>query len=148
VRAVIQRVKSAHVDVDSKTVGKIGYGILVYCGFESGDSQAEAEYMAKKILNLRIFPDDNGRMNLSLLDCPKGEILSISQFTLASHIKKGRRPDFNNALDPESALPLYNFFNTKLEEKIKVKKGVFGAMMEVYSVNDGPVTFIIEKKFK
>ncbi len=147
-RAVIQRVKSAHVDVDSKTVGKIGHGILVYCGFESGDSQAEAEYIARKILNIRIFPDDNGKMNLSLLDYDRGEILSISQFTLASHIKKGRRPDFNNALDPVSALPLYDFFNNILEEKIKVEKGVFGTMMEVYSVNDGPVTFIIEKKFK
>jgi D-tyrosyl-tRNA(Tyr) deacylase len=145
-RVVIQRVSEAGVEVDGKQVGKIGRGILVYAGVERGDGEREMRFMAEKILNLRIFPDHENKMNLSVKDVG-GEILSISQFTLASHIKKGRRPDFNNAEDPTAAEKLYNRFNAFLSEEIHVETGVFGAMMTISSLNDGPVTFIIEKKY-
>ena len=144
-RTVIQRVSRASVEVDGRIVGKIGRGILAYVGIEKGDTEKEIAFMAEKILNLRIFPDDERRMNLSVKDIG-GEILSISQFTLASHIKKGRRPDFNNAEDPGKAEELYERFNELLAGEIKVEKGVFAAMMKVESVNDGPVTFIIERR--
>jgi len=145
-RVVIQRVTRASVTVDNEIVGKIGPGILAYVGIEKGDTQKELEFMAEKILNLRIFPDQQHKMNLSLLDMG-GEILSISQFTLASHIKKGRRPDFNNAEAPARAQELYEQFNRLLGREIKVATGVFAAMMKIDSINDGPVTFIIEKKY-
>jgi D-tyrosyl-tRNA(Tyr) deacylase len=144
-RTVIQRVTSAAVAVDGEVKGQIRRGILVYAGIEKGDTEKEIAFMAEKILNLRIFPDEERRMNLSVIDI-KGEILSISQFTLASYIKKGRRPDFNNAEEPGRAEELYERFNELLAQKVKVEKGVFGAMMKIESVNDGPVTFIIEKK--
>jgi len=147
-RVVIQRVSSANVRVNSKTVGEIGTGLLIYAGIEKGDSEKEIEFIADKILNLRIFPDEEGKMDKSVLEVPGGAILSISQFTLASFIRKGRRPDFSNALEPEKAEKLYDLFCRKLAEKIEVEKGVFGAMMDIASVNDGPVTFIIEKKFE
>jgi len=143
-RTVIQRVSRASVEVDGTVVGKIGRGILAYVGIEKGDTEKEIVFMAEKILNLRIFPDAQGRMNLSVKDIG-GEILSISQFTLASHIKKGRRPDFNNAENPEKAEELYEKFNGILAGEIKVEKGIFAAMMNIESINDGPVTFIIER---
>ncbi len=143
-RAVIQRVKQAYVKVEDKTVGKIDKGILVYLGIEKGDREKEIVFLAKKILDLRIFPDENNKMNLNVLQT-NGSVLSISQFTLSSRIKKGRRPDFNNAEKPEIAEVLYNRFNEILSKSINVETGVFGAMMEVFSINDGPVTFIIEK---
>lgn len=146
-RVVIQRVTRASVEVDNEIVGKIGPGILAYVGIEKGDSSKELEFMAEKILNLRIFPDEEQKMNLSVLDMG-GEILSISQFTLASFIKKGRRPDFNNAEEPSRAQELYQQFNELLARKITVATGVFAAMMKIDSVNDGPVTFIIEKKYQ
>ena len=146
-RVVVQRVRSADVRVGSEIVGKIGSGLLVYSGIEKGDSEKEIEFIAEKILNLRIFPDKNGKMDSSVLDISGGSILSISQFTLASYIKKGRRPDFSNAMDPEKAEELYNKFNKILIGKIRVETGVFGEMMDITSVNDGPVTFILEKKF-
>lgn len=145
-RTVIQRVGRASVEVDGKVVGKIDRGILAFVGIEKGDTDKEIAFMAEKILNLRIFPDDEYRMNLSVKDIG-GEILSISQFTLASHIKKGRRPDFNEAEEPGRAEELYEAFNELLSREIKVEKGVFGAMMQIESINDGPVTFIIEKKY-
>lgn len=145
-RVVIQRVGSASVEVDNQVVGQIGRGILVYVGVERGDSEREIRFMADKIINLRIFPDHENKMNLNIMDIG-GEILSISQFTLASHIKKGRRPDFNNAEDPAAAEKLYHQFNACMNEEIHVETGVFGAMMKISSVNDGPVTFIIEKKY-
>ncbi|NIM18032.1 MAG: D-tyrosyl-tRNA(Tyr) deacylase [Candidatus Aminicenantes bacterium] len=145
-RTVIQRVSRASVEVDGKVVGKINRGILAFVGIEKGDTDKEIAFMAEKILNLRIFPDDEYRMNLSVKDIG-GEILSISQFTLASHIKKGRRPDFTNAEEPGRAEELYETFNELLSHEIKVEKGVFGAMMQIESINDGPVTFIIEKKY-
>jgi D-tyrosyl-tRNA(Tyr) deacylase len=145
-RTVIQRVSQATVAVDGEVVGRIGRGILVYAGIERGDTEKEIAFMAEKILNLRIFPDEEHRMNLSVIDIG-GEILSISQFTLASYIKKGRRPDFTNAEEPGKAEELYERFNELLSQELKVEKGVFGAMMNIESINDGPVTFIIEKKY-
>lgn len=147
-RIVVQRVSQAYVEVNGRIVGKIGKGLLIYIGIERDDSEKEVDFMAEKILNLRIFPDDNNKMNLSIMDIKNGELLSISQFTLASYIRKGRRPDFNNAMNPAEAELLYNRFNEILSEKIKVKKGIFGAMMNINSINNGPVTFIIEKKFE
>lgn len=145
-RVVIQRVDRASVTVEGEIVGKIGRGILVYVGIEKGDTEKEILFMVEKILNLRIFPDRDGKMNLSVKDI-NGEILSISQFTLASHIKKGRRPDFNNAENPVKAEALYEKFNNLMAEEIKVETGVFAAMMKIESNNDGPVTFIIEKRY-
>ncbi|MCP5053585.1 MAG: D-tyrosyl-tRNA(Tyr) deacylase, partial [bacterium] len=139
------RVTKAGVEVEGKIVGKIQEGILAYVGIERGDTEKEIAFTAEKILNLRIFPDDQYRMNLSVKDI-NGEILSISQFTLASYIKKGRRPDFTNAEDPKQAETLYEKFNQLLSREIKVQTGVFGAMMQIESINDGPVTFIIERK--
>lgn len=144
-RNVIQRVNRASVEVDGQIVGKIDRGILIYVGIERGDTENEVAYVAEKILNLRIFPDENQKMNLSIKDIG-GAILSISQFTLASYIKKGRRPDFTNAEDPVKAEALYEKFNQLLSQELKVEKGIFGAMMLIDSVNDGPVTFIIERK--
>jgi D-aminoacyl-tRNA deacylase len=145
-RTVIQRVSRASVAVDGEEVGRIGRGILIYVGIEKGDTERELAYMADKIVNLRIFPDEHGRMNLSIEDIG-GEVLSISQFTLASRIKKGRRPDFGNAEEPELAEEMYGKFNEIMSREVEVEKGVFGAMMQIESVNEGPVTFIIEKKF-
>ncbi len=146
-RIVVQRVRSADVRVGSKIVGKIGPGLLIYTGIEKGDSEKEIEFIADKVLNLRIFPDKNGKMDRSVIELSKGAILSISQFTLASYIRKGRRPDFSNAMEPEIAEELYHKFNKILDRNIKVETGIFGEMMDVTSVNDGPVTFILEKKF-
>ncbi len=145
-RVVVQRVDRASVEVEGAIVGKINKGLLAYVGIEKGDTEKELAFMAEKILNLRIFPDDEYKMNLSIKDVG-GAILSISQFTLASYITKGRRPDFTNAEDPGKAEAMYEKFNELLEAEIQVEKGVFGAMMAVESVNNGPVTFIIEKKY-
>lgn len=144
-RVVIQRVSRASVEVDGEITGKIDRGILAYVGIEKGDTEKEIAFVADKIVNLRIFPDDHGRMNLSIVDIG-GSLLSISQFTLASYIKKGRRPDFTNAEDPERAESLWEDFNERVSREVPVEKGVFGAMMQIDSVNDGPVTFIIERK--
>ncbi len=143
-RVVIQRVVKASVEVEGKVVGRIGRGILIYAGIEKGDTEKEAEFMAGKILNLRIFPDEEYKMNLSIKDVG-GEVLSISQFTLASHIRKGRRPDFTNAEEPVKAEMMYEKFNEILSREVKVEKGVFGAKMMIESINDGPVTFIIDR---
>lgn len=145
-RVVIQRVDRASVEVDGVVVGKIDKGILAYVGIEKNDTEKEIAFMAEKIVNIRIFPDDEYKMNLSVKDIG-GAVLSISQFTLASYIKKGRRPDFTNAEDPTKAETLYETFNTLLAREIPVQKGVFGAMMNIDSLNNGPVTFIIEKQY-
>ena len=144
-RVVVQRVIRAGVAVNENIIGEIGKGLLVYVGIEKGDSEREITYMADKILNLRIFSDDQNKMNLNIQETG-GEVLSISQFTLTSHIKKGRRPDFTNAEEPAKAEKLYEQFNRILSQTIAVKKGKFGATMLVHSINDGPVTFILEKK--
>ena len=145
-RLVVQRVSQASVEVDNRVVGRIQMGLLIYVGIEKGDGEREVNFMAEKVLNLRIFPDAQGKMNLSVQDI-SGSILSISQFTLASHIKKGRRPDFNNAEEPARAEKLYDLFNQALSGAVKVEQGIFAATMHIHSVNDGPVTFIIEKRY-
>ncbi|MCP4220935.1 MAG: D-tyrosyl-tRNA(Tyr) deacylase [bacterium] len=144
-RVVIQRVKRASVEVEENIVGKIETGILAYVGIEKGDTEKEISFVAEKIINIRIFPDREGKMNLSLKDIG-GHILSVSQFTLASYIKKGRRPDFTNAEEPAKAEALYTQFNQIVSQDIHVETGIFGAMMNIESVNAGPVTFIIERK--
>jgi len=146
VKIVLQRVKQAAVEVNKQTVGQIDKGVCLLVGIEKGDTEEEALYLAHKITELRIFPDEEGKMNLSLLDI-RGEVLAVSQFTLAASLKKGRRPSFDNAEYPERAENLFRFFVDVIKEKgIKVETGVFGALMDVHLVNDGPVTFILEKK--
>lgn len=145
-RIVLQRVKKASVVVDGKIVSEIGKGLLVLLGAEKGDTEALADYLAKKIVNLRIFPDKNDKMNLSIKDVV-GEVLVVSQFTLASYIKKGNRPGFSDALEEKIAEKLYEKFVDNIKsEGLRVRKGVFKARMEVSLVNDGPVTFILERK--
>ena len=143
-RVVAQRVARAAVEVGGRTVGEIGRGLLLLVGIEKGDGEKEIAFMADKVLNLRIFPDDQEKMNLSVQDI-RGGILSVSQFTLAARNKKGRRPDFTNAEEPGRAKILYERFNSLLAAAVPVATGVFGAMMDVHSVNDGPVTIILEK---
>ncbi len=146
--AVIQRVKEASVSVNNKKINSIKKGILILVGIEKDDNEKDLKFVANKIVNLRIFPDEKGKMNLSVFDI-KGEILSVSQFTLTSKIKKGRRPDFGRAMPPEKAKTFYEKFLKELSSyDIPVKDGVFGAMMEVSLRNDGPVTFIINSKIK
>jgi len=145
-RIVLQRVKQAAVAVEKQTVGQINKGVCLLVGVEKGDTEEEARYLAHKIVELRIFPDEEGKMNLSLLDI-RGEALAVSQFTLAASLKKGRRPSFDSAEDPERAESLFRYFIGLLKEKgIKVETGIFGALMDVHLVNDGPVTFILERK--
>jgi len=143
-KAVIQRVGAASVEVDARTAGKIGKGILVLLGVEKGDKERDAARLAEKIANLRIFEDENGKMNLSVREIG-GELLAVSQFTLAGNCAKGRRPSFDSAAPPEEANRLYEFFVENLRELgLPVETGVFQAMMQVSLVNDGPVTFILE----
>jgi D-aminoacyl-tRNA deacylase len=143
-RAVIQRVSSATVEVDGKIVGQIGRGLLVYLGVGKADSQVDAEFMAEKIVNLRIFADDAGKMNLSLQDV-KGQVLLVSNFTLQGDCRKGRRPGFDGAAEPAIAEQLYDKTANLIADKgLEVAKGVFGTNMQVKSINDGPVTFIMD----
>jgi len=146
-RAVIQRVKSAEVVVEREVVGRIGYGLLVYLCVCEDDTETDLKYMAKKIANMRIFPDNNGKFNLSIFDV-KGSCLVISQFTLAADTKKGNRPSYFYAAEPEKAELYYEKFIEILENtyKIHTEKGIFGAHMEVYSINDGPVTIYLDSK--
>ena len=141
-KAVIQRVKSSWVRVENEEIARIGYGLNVLIGFEKGDSEQIAKKMAKKITNLRIFSDENGKMALSLIDIKK-EALVVSQFTLAAKTK-GNRPDFSNALAPKEAKELHEFFLNELSSFVSIQSGQFGAMMEVGIINDGPVTIILE----
>ena len=144
-KLVVQRVSNAKVDVEGKTVGKINKGFMVLCGITHTDTEMEADYLAKKLCNLRVFEDENGKMNLSIKDVG-GELLIISQFTLYANTKDGNRPDFIAAAKPEKANPLYEYFLKKCTEYgIKVEKGIFGAHMEVSLLNNGPVTIILEK---
>ncbi len=143
-RVVAQRVARAAVEAGGRTVGEIGCGLLLLVGIEKGDGEREIAFMADKVLNLRVFADGQDRMNLSVRDV-RGGILSVSQFTLAARNKKGRRPDFTHAEEPGRAKTLYERFNCLLAAAVPVATGVFGAMMAVHSVNDGPVTIILEK---
>lgn len=145
-RVVVQRSKEAHVTVSGEIVGKIKKGFVLLVGVTHTDTEEDATYLAEKIANLRIFEDENEKMNRSLLDVD-GEILSISQFTLYGDCKKGRRPNFMDAAKPDHAETIYERFNKALREKgITVETGRFGAMMDVQLTNDGPVTLIVESK--
>ena len=143
-RVLVQRSKKSSVVVDKKTIGSIDKGLVLLVGFTEGDGIDEIKYMINKVLNLRIFDDENGVMNKSILDVG-GDILSISQFTLYGDAKKGNRPSYINALGGEKAEPLYNKFNEELSKSIKVETGKFGAEMTVNITNDGPVTIWLEK---
>lgn len=145
-RVVVQRVKKASVDVCEKKVGTINQGLLLLVGFTNGDDLAVIKYMVNKILNLRIFDDDNHVMNKSIKDIDDGAILSISQFTLYGDAKKGNRPSYIKALSGDCASKLYDIFNEELKKEIKVETGIFGADMQVMLLNDGPVTIILEKE--
>lgn len=145
-RVVVQRSKAASVTVEGNIIGQISKGLVLLVGVTHDDSSADVEFVAEKIVNLRIFEDENQKMNHSLLDV-EGEILSISQFTLYGDCRKGRRPNFMDAARPEHAVEIYEEFNSVLRAKgIKVETGVFGAMMDVSLTNDGPVTLIIDSK--
>lgn len=146
-KAILQRVSHAQVDVEEKTVGSIGKGFLILLGVENGDDRTEADVLAAKISGLRIFTDENDKMNLSLSDID-GSVLVISNFTLCADCSHGRRPSFINAARPENAEPLYEYFCQKLLDNgvARVEKGIFGADMKVSLLNDGPVTIDINSK--
>jgi D-aminoacyl-tRNA deacylase len=145
-KVVLQRSKQAKVEVDGAVVGKISKGFVLLVGVTHEDTEEDAAYLAEKIVHLRVFEDENEKMNHSLKDV-SGEILSVSQFTLYGDTRKGRRPNFMNAAKPDHALMIYNRFNDLLREQgIRVETGEFGAMMDVSLLNDGPVTLIIESK--
>lgn len=145
-KAVIQRVKEAKVVVNDEIISKIGKGYLVLLGVQKDDQEKDAEYLAQKIINLRIFEDEKGKMNLSLADV-NGELLIVSQFTLLGDCTKGRRPSFDKAAPPSIAEALYEYFIKKVKEQdIVTKEGKFRAMMQVHLINDGPVTFVIDSK--
>jgi D-aminoacyl-tRNA deacylase len=143
-RAVLQRVKEAHVTIDGETVGAISQGLLVFLGVTHLDTQKEADYLADRIAHIRIFADDEGRMNRSVLDTG-GAFLVVSQFTLYGNSKKGRRPSFIEAARPEQARQLYDYFIQRLRVSNRpVETGVFQADMQVHIVNDGPVTLLLD----
>ncbi len=145
-KIVLQRVKEASVSIADQTISRIGPGVCLLVGIEKGDTQEDVRFLANKVTELRIFPDREGKMNLSLLDI-QGEVLAVSQFTLAGSIKKGRRPSFDNAEVPEKAEILLEEFVQQIKALgLRIQTGVFGAMMDVQLVNDGPVTFIIPSK--
>ena len=144
-KLVVQRVKKAEVKVDGNIIGKIDKGFLGLIGIKVGDTKEQADYLVKKLCNLRVFSDENDKMNLSIKDV-KGKLLIVSQFTLYGDCSQGNRPSFIEAARPEEANPLYEYFCNQCElNNIEVQKGIFGADMKVELINDGPVTIIIEK---
>lgn len=144
-KLVIQRVTDAKVEVDNKIVGQIKQGFLVLFGVSKDDTKEQADFLAEKLCNLRVFKDDNDKMNLSIKDID-GELLIVSQFTLYADCKKGNRPSFVNAAAPDEANELYEYFMEQCKKNVrKVEKGIFGAHMKVSLLNDGPVTIILEK---
>ena len=143
-RLVVQRVDNASVTIENELFSSIGQGYLILFGAEKGDTKAQADWLANKVSVLRCFSDENGKMNLSIKDI-QGEMLIVSQFTLAGDVKKGTRPSFDKAMAPNEANEMYEYFISKVKEQnIPVKTGVFGAHMEVKLLNNGPVTFIID----
>lgn len=143
-RILVQRSLKSSVSVDVKTIGKIDRGLVLLVGFTYGDSEKEIDYLINKVLHLRIFDDENGVMNKSILDVG-GSILSVSQFTLYADTKKGNRPSYVKALDSINAVKLYKIFNERLSKYVKVETGEFGAEMKVNITNDGPITILLEK---
>lgn len=146
-RVIIQRSLESNVSVNKKIVGKIEKGLVVLVGFTNNDSEKDIDYIIDKIIHLRIFNDENGVMNKSLLDI-KGDVLSVSQFTLYADTKKGRRPSYKNALNPSCASKLYDLFNDKLRQYVSVETGIFGEDMKLSITNDGPVTIMLESDEK
>jgi D-aminoacyl-tRNA deacylase len=145
-RAVIQRVSKASVEVEEKIVGEIGPGVLVLLGVSQGDEPADADYLTDKIINLRVFNDEQGKMNLSLVDSG-GAMLVVSQFTLLGDTRKGRRPSYIEAAAPDKANSLYQYFVAQVRSRgIQVETGIFQAMMQVSLINDGPVTILLDSK--
>ncbi len=142
-RVILQRSKASKVTIDSKVNGKIDKGFVSLVGFTEGDTKEIVDKMVNKIINLRVFEDENEKMNLSILDI-SGSILSISQFTLYANSTKGNRPSFVDALNPNDATKLYDYFNEKLSEHVHVETGIFGSDMKVEIYNDGPVTIILD----
>lgn len=145
-RAVVQRVKYTKLEVDGELISEIPFGLTVFLGIKTGDTEKQADFLMKKISALRIFEDENGKMNLSVKDVG-GEVLLVSQFTLYGDANKGNRPSFTLAERPERAEPLYEYaVNALREQGVVVKKGVFGADMKISQLNDGPVTILLEKE--
>ncbi len=144
----VQRVLEAEVTVSGESTGKIRKGLLLLVGIDENDSENDAEWLVHKILNLRIFSDEAGKMNLSVSDIT-GEILCVSQFTLIADYKKGNRPGFTRSAKPEQAIPLYEYFLKKIGESgLTVQKGIFGANMQIALINDGPVTLVLNSQTK
>ncbi|MGZ5212114.1 MAG: D-aminoacyl-tRNA deacylase [Kaistella sp.] len=147
-KAVIQRVSEASVKVDAKTVGEIKDGLLLLIGIDELDEKSDADWLVQKILNLRIFGDNEGKLNRSVIDI-SGEILCISQFTLIADYKKGNRPSFIKAAKPDKAVPLFEYFKNEISRSgLKTESGIFGADMKVSLLNDGPVTIVMDSKTK
>jgi D-tyrosyl-tRNA(Tyr) deacylase len=145
-KIVLQRVKQASVVVEGRIAGEIGKGICLLVGIEKGDTLQDVEFLARKVVELRIFPDQEGKMNLSLAEA-QGAVLAVSQFTLAASVKKGRRPGFDNAESPGRAAELFDrFVGLVRASGVRVATGVFQALMEVQIINDGPVTFILDSR--
>lgn len=144
-KAVVQRVAHASVVVEGETVGEISRGILLFLGIDETDGEQDLDFLVRKIVNARIFPDSQGKMNRSVQDTA-GELLLISQFTLCADTNKGNRPSFNSAAGPETAIPLYESAKTKFSRSVRVASGIFGADMQVTSLNDGPVTILYDSK--
>lgn len=143
-KAVIQRVSEASVKVDGNIVGEINTGFMLLIGIDENDEKSDAEWLVQKILNLRVFSDENDKLNLSIKDI-NGEILCISQFTLIADYKKGNRPSFIKAAKPDKAIPLFEYFKEELSKSdLRIETGIFGADMKVSLINDGPVTIVID----
>lgn len=147
-KIVIQRVSEANVKVEGTIVGNISHGLLLLIGIDEEDTQSDADWLIQKVLNLRIFGDENGKLNLSVKDV-EGEILCISQFTLIADYKKGNRPSFIKAAKPDVAIPLFEYFKEEMAKSgLKIESGIFGSDMKVSLLNDGPVTIVMDSKTK
>lgn len=147
-KIVIQRVSESYVKVDGKIVGEIGKGLMLLVGIDENDTETDANWLVQKILNLRIFGDEDGKLNLSVQDI-KGEILCISQFTLIADYKKGNRPSFIKVAKPDKAIPLFDYFKQEISKSgLKTESGIFGADMKVSLINDGPVTIVMDSVTK